>query len=198
MTLWTIQTIEAWNILERTGLLRTDLRYVDKTFLPAYQWLAEQMRMRIGPPPTDGALPVWAWYQWQWERRKKPDLRFGGHLPKEKRGVRIELAVDDKVVLLSDFELWHYVLNYWYLPASEEEGDRFDAALERRNLSYFQTKPLPDPKFHQAIVASWQRIFDVDWAAEGLAEPRAKKSIQATLWEVRLGDVRGVQEFIAR
>ena len=173
-------------------------RCVDNFFLPAYQWLSQQMRIRVGSPPTNDALPVWAWYQWQGKKKNKPDLRSGGHLPKGERGVRLELEVGDHRVLLSDFELWHYVLNYWYLPLSEEDGETFEATLEQHALSFFQTKPLPDPKFHQVIVSSWQCIFDISWSAKGITRPRKEKSIQAILWEIRLEDVRSVQEFVAK
>ena len=47
-------------------------------------------------------------------------LAVCGHLPKGERGVRLELQVADDRVLLSDFDLWHYVLNYWYLPETRE------------------------------------------------------------------------------
>jgi hypothetical protein len=198
MTLWTIQAIEALNAIKTKGVLRSNSADADASFLPAYQWMSEQMRVRVGPPSTDDALPLWAWYQWQDSRKRKPDLRFAGHLPKGKRGVCIEFEIDETQALLSDFELWHYVLNYWYLPVSEKEGEKFEAELERHNLSFFQTKPLPDPKSHQAIVASWQRIFDLNWTVKGLAEPKPKKAIQATLWEIRSVCIRDVQEFTAR
>ena len=38
--------------------------------------------------------------------------------------------MDPSEVLLSDFELWHYVLNYQYVPASMKDSRRFDAILE--------------------------------------------------------------------
>lgn len=196
--LWTIQEMEAWNLFKRTGVLRSVSKHADAISMSAYQWMAEQMRVRIGPAPTIDSLPVWAWYQWEGERKKKPDLRSTGHIPSGTRGVRIEFAINDKQVLLSDFDLWHYVLNYWYLPASEEDGARFEARLDHSNPAFFLTKPLPDPKFHQAVVASWQRIFDMDWRAKDIAGSRAKKSIQATLWELRIERLRSVREFVAR
>jgi hypothetical protein len=45
------------------------------------------------------------------------------------RAVRLELEYPDERALLSDFSLWHHVLNYWYLPSSEADGDRFESAL---------------------------------------------------------------------
>jgi hypothetical protein len=111
--------------------------------------------------------------------------------------VRIEFQCPDSLVLLSDFQLWHYVLNYWYLPVTDEEGDLFEAELRAHNLSFFDTRPLPDPEFHRRVVRSWDRIFDLDWSEDGIACPRAKKSIQGTVWQVSLDQVREETSFKA-
>jgi len=42
--------------------------------------MAEQMRKRLKCVFKKVALPLWAWCQWEGERRRKPDLRSGGHL----------------------------------------------------------------------------------------------------------------------
>lgn len=130
----------------------------------------------------------------------KPDLRSSGHLLKGERGVRIEFRVSDRLILLSDFDLWHYVLNYWYLPESEKDAEDFEAELSRRGLSYYSTKPLRNAAFHKKITESWARIFDLDWAdrKQSIAHPRAKKSIQASCWELRRNQVRDVRFFRAR
>lgn len=127
-----------------------------------------------------------------------PDLRASGHLPSGTVGVRLELDVDPDDVLLSDFELWHYVLNYWYLPRSLSDGNRFERKLQAQGSCYYRSKPLPDANYHDEIVASWDRIFAVDWAQRGLASPRKKKSIQACMWQIRLDTVRRESEFKAR
>ena len=46
----------------------------------------------VGPPPEPDCVPIWAWCQWE-GKRKKPDLRCRGHLPKGQPGVRLELEV---------------------------------------------------------------------------------------------------------
>lgn len=200
MILWSIQSTRACRTLETSGKLRCDVRLVEKDFVAAYRWMAEQMdkRLRVRRS-TEDASPVWAWYQWDGGgRRRRPDLRSSGHLPRGERGVRIEFAIDDEMVVLSDFQLWHYVLNYWYLPASTDEGEAFEARVAEQGLSFYRTKPLPDPALDEAIRRSWERIFDLEWAEEDLASPRAEKSIQAALWELPLETVRRVDEFVAR
>ena len=174
-----------------------------KDFLGPYLWMAEQMERRLKVPrPSKDAMPIWAWHQWEGKRRK-PDLRSGGHLPKGEQGVRLELQVADGRVLLSDFDLWHYVLNYWYLPETTKVGKAFEKKLAEAGLSFYKCDhqhPLPHARFRREIERSWERIFDVEWAdrKHAIAEPSQRKSIQATLWELSIDDVVRAKEFTAR
>jgi hypothetical protein len=102
----------------------------------------------------------------------------------------------DNLVLLSDFDLWHYVLNYHYLPISADD-ETYETKLAELGL--------PDvPRragihlVHRMIETSWDRIFALDWVEKDLALPRAKKSIQAVFWELPLQNVRRIDEFVAR
>ncbi len=111
--------------------------------------------------------------------------------------------MDDRRVLLSDFDLWHYVLNYWYLPASERDVNAFEKKLAAVGLSFYKfthSNPLPHAQYRRKIERSWERIFDVTWADKRrvIANTPEKKSIQATLWEICLEDVVEVKEFAAR
>ncbi|MDH7578945.1 MAG: DUF3841 domain-containing protein, partial [Bacillota bacterium] len=200
MLLWTVQAYDFWEILQRDGVYRTDPSLVDPDFLFAYQWLVDVMKQRIGNPPEDYMFPVWAWYQWRGPKRRKPDLRSGGFIGKREKGVRIEFELEDSQVLLSDFDLWHFVLNYWYLPYNEEDHKRFEEELEKKGISYYNQKPLADIDAHQKIVRSWERIFDLSWVDEKgyVAYPAEEKSVQATFWELRIDQVRKVKEFRQR
>lgn len=110
MVIWSILTHQAWNELERKGRLRVARRHVTQEFLDPYHWMSKQMELRLkAPRPSRDAMPIWAWYQWEGAGRHKPDLRASGYLPTGDRGVRAECRVADDRVLLSDFDLWHYV-----------------------------------------------------------------------------------------
>jgi hypothetical protein len=91
----------------------------------------------------------------------------------------------DDQVLLSDFDLWHYVLNRWYLP---------QRACERREeiRSTFLARSM------DSRMQSWQRIFELDWYLKDVTSPRSKRSIQATIWQLPLSAVRSVAAFRAR
>lgn len=198
MRLWAIQTIDAWNALQRTGVLRANPNVIDDSMLAAYRWMVARMHERLGRSPEGCQFPIWAWYQWQGQNRCKPDLRSHAHLEKGSHGVRIEIEADETDVLLSDFELWHFVLNYWYLPESEAEGELFDAELATVGLDFYRTKPLPDLKYHRRIEESWFRIFDLEWSAVGMTSQKEGKAIQGVLWELRKEQVSDMKEFVAR
>ena len=172
---------------------------MDEYYLAAYQWMIRQMEVRKIRKPFDKAFPIWAWYQWNGVAKRMPDLRYRGHLSPGSRGVRIKFETDDALVLLSDFDLWHYVLNYWYLSTSMAEGNRFDRELKRIGLDYYEMKPLPNEEYHRRIERSWEKIFDLDWVDKyrHIAHKREGKSIQATFWELKLEYVREVKEFMA-
>lgn len=204
MVIWSILTQQAWEQLQRKGYVRGSRHHAEKDFLPAYLWMAQQMERRLKClGPSRHALPVWAWYQYDGAKRRKPDLRSGAHLSKGAGGVRIECEVEDGRVLLSDFELWHFVLNYGYLAESEKDDEEFQQKLFDGGLSpqdFKHCSPSPCPAFSRSIEKSWERIFDVTWADRAfyIAGPPEKKSIQATLWEIRLADVTQSKAFTSR
>lgn len=198
LRLWTIQSIPAWEKLQKLKVLQADRHYIEKEFLNAYQWMALQMKKKLGYRPFRDSVPLWAWYQWEGKEKRKPDLRYSGHLPKGVKGVLIEFKIDRNQALLSDFDLWHYVLNYWYLPISKKDHCAFLAELSKEGLSFYETKPLPNIKYHKRIVKGWGRIFDIDSSNDYIASPNEEKSIQACFWELRIENVRNIQIFISK
>ncbi len=196
MILWTLQSPAAVEALERDGVLVATSGDPEPSYRSAYHWMAAQMSHRIGPPEK-ATRPLWTWRAWQ-GRRARPDLRSTGHFPRGSRGARIEFTVEPEQVVLSDFSLWHYVLNYWYLPASLTDQRAFEATVSAAGLDFFRTKPLPDPALHSRIEASWQRIFELDRFIRGISEPRTHRSIQATLWSLPQPAVRKITWFTAR
>ncbi len=182
MILWTIQHEDAWRRAQGSGFLRADGRRQWRNFRAPYRWMEREMRRRIGELPRGVQHPIWAWLQYENERARRPDLRRSGHLPSGTRGVLIEFSASKDQVLLSDFELWHYVLNQWYLPQTSSEA--------RETLEHALSVP--------HLKGSWQRIFDLDWYLKDVSVSRPEKSIQATMWQVPLSAVRSVKVFRAR
>lgn len=175
-TLWTIQTETAYERFQKTGLLRADPEHLlfDGDFRDAYEWMAAQMRKRIGPAPEGVAYPVWAWYQWE-GKRKRMDLRCSGYAKRGTPMVQITFEADRRDFLLSEFDSWHSVLGNWYIADNEQDWDAFLADKDRRSGE---------------IVPSWDKIFDLNrYTPDWDTEPE-NQSVQATLWEIRMSQVK--------
>lgn len=151
-----------------------------------------QMQERLGPPAKAVKLPLWAWYQYS-GRRNKPIARKY-QLPKGRKGYRVECLLPDEQVLLSDFTLWHQVLNNCYLPVNETDHDEFDQ--EFGALPEYAGDHLTQRQC--VIEESWQRIFDLDWYSDYICAPRDQKAIQACFWRLELSQVRRSHLFVSR
>ena len=195
MRLWTIQAEAAYRCLAERGEYTADPSFRDPDFLRPYQWMLDQMSRHLPPVAPRPAAAIWAWRKWNPPKRNRPDLRACGHLPSGCIGYRIELEVDPSQVLLSDFNLWHHVLNYYYVPASQSDSRRFDAehAPFRFGWSCLPPKPL-----HDLIATSWERIFELDWHDEYVTGDPASRPVQATLWRIDRSMVCSSRRFVAR
>jgi len=204
MLVWTIHSLPVWEKLQHDGCLYgpgPDLVNNEWQWRTAYDWMVEQMERRIGPSPKPGIYPLWAWYQWGNATHRRPDLRCRGHLVPGTKGVRLAVEIPPDQILLSDFEHWHFALNYWYSSHTQAEDEAFDAELALHGVVRTPDGPLSDPVYHQRILDSWQRIFDLDgvgdpdWDGD---ETRAQKVIQGTFWQLSLDQVRAVTVFTGR
>lgn len=98
--------------------------------------------------------------------------------------VQITFEADNKDFLLSDFDDWHSVLNNCYIADNEKDWDDFYA-----NDSDSRT---------DKIIASWDKVFDLNRYAPNWAPEPDKRTVQATLWEVRMSQVKKMEHFIAK
>lgn len=176
MLLWTIQHKAAYDEMISTGTLVANEDYL---FLPeddreSYVWLSKRMVELIGEPPLGTNFPVWAWYQWE-GKRKRPDMRT--HRFCREKGspiVLLTVEIPDDKVLLSDFDMWHCVLNDCYLPLDEEDDKEIYTDEEK--------------------IASWDNVFRYDVINDYWDNP---KSIQATMWEIKKEWIVKAEHFIA-
>ncbi len=156
--------------------------FMKEDFLPAYDWLCEQMKLRLPNTPENAKYPIWAWYQWE-GIRKRLDMRTS-HKAVSPPGtpiVLLTLEVPDDEVLLSDFDMWHSTLGNHYLALTEEEdiaiGDNATAEQKRK---------------------SWERIFNLDIDNDYCTYPINQKSIQATFWILKKEYVKKAEFFISK
>lgn len=163
MKLWSIQHKSAYDQLQKEGVLHANEKYLfcedDLRF--AYDWMAEQLAQRVGKAPSGVRYPIWAWYQWE-GKHKRLDMRTHRHFGvKGIPIVLLTLEIPSDLVLLSDFDMWHCVLNH---------GEAiFDGDIQK---SYSE----------EEIQESWNNIFK--WNENGLYWPEPKTT-QAVFWELR-------------
>ena len=187
MILWTIQPEAVYDIVQSTGTYRAnrELMWSYPDLREQYQWLAGQMRTRIGHAPEYVEFPIWAWYRHN-NRHHPPDLRRvrwccgnGGE-----KFVCMELDVPSEMVLLSDFDAWSIILLNALISDTEEE----DKALE---ASYEQLSPDGKIAFRSR---NWERAFNVEpfnngWLCRG-------EWVQATFWEIKKEYIKSIRKFV--
>lgn len=188
VSLWTIQNLAAWRLVEERGELRADgRRLCFEDFRPAYQWLIVQMNQRI--PNYPGCYPVWAWPE-------KPDMRERAHAPAGTEIVRIQFELPRSQVLFSDFSCWHSVLSGYYIGKSEHAEKCYEALVRSARVSDPMTGL--QRRADTQLVQSWQRIFDFDFLAQYPDWFGEDLRLQATTAKVPLGAIKKVEHFVAR
>ena len=143
MRLWTIQSVARLAHLDRDRVIYGSPEHVSEPeWMVPYSWMVEQMRKRL--PDFSGNHPIWAYTH-------KPDLRTHRHYgdPGEFQ-VRMEIEVPDGRCLVSDFELWHFVLNGQPI-GTRTEWDEWEVLLK--------SKRFDTPKAFE----TWERVFDKDF-----------------------------------
>jgi hypothetical protein len=144
--LWTVQEKEIADLLERTGVYRCDSNKVAcKDYEDSYKWMVRQMIAR--GIQRDRRYPVWAWYRYNTKGRIwAPTMpQCHNNCPLDEEWCRIKFDAPEELVLLSDFDTWHQVLNR-SLIGTERNLDRW-------------WKTGADQK---TMVESWQKVFRVN------------------------------------
>lgn len=191
--LWSVQTEGAYEVFRRSGVVHASDAHVDPSFVPAYTWMAGELEKRVAKPSGfNGTYPVWAWFQYAGLHRQKPRVGERGLLAPGTRGVLLELFVAPELLLLSDFQKWHAVLNKFYLPEDSKEQRAFDAWVASLGDGE-SLKGLARAR----IEASWSRIFDIDAPGSDCWEGPEEREIQAVLWQIEASMVSSVEHFVA-
>lgn len=126
---------------------------LDDQFRASYHWLIGEMTPTI-PQPDGVELPIWAWAK-NYGISQKPDRRRMLFNSYSKDDAILELEVPDGLVLLSDYDDWHFVLNN--CPIQSDEEWEID----------------PDREFSEAEkFESWKQVFSTE----------SKGFVQACFW----------------
>lgn len=175
-----------WQRLQTTGTLTCprDKAESDPLFQQAYAWMRSAMAGAGIQPPAPGLSPWWSWVRREPER----GMPHAEDLEGLDDPVVLQLAVPAVDLVPSCFDLWHYVLNQWYVAASEED------ALDFEGLQAVCEDGSPAAAQLQArLRASWCAVFDLDWSVAGMGVFE-EKSIQACFWTLRRDQVTAVLE----
>lgn len=193
MRLWTLQGIEIYEQLQREGIAYCTKPSMgdEPIFVRSYHWMADQMRKRIGEPPIKGIeYPLWAWYQYNSAKSKKPPRSL--HDAPDGISAYMEIEIPDKEVLLSEFSNWHAVLNECALSGwkkIDKKTDVLDKEAGRR-LSFIEY-PI---EIQKEIEESWEAIFDLDRRDEEVGRKhKSNRSIQATFWALKQEHIVSVE-----
>lgn len=199
MIVWTQQELSFLGDLERNGVAYCNCEgWLRREYGFAYDWMVEQMRLRLGEPPMgEISLPLWCWVQYNDHKSPKPKFRPNlGDNGQPVPSVFIEADVPEEVLLQSNFRLWAWhCMNGWPIGSQELEREVDSFKRERGIQQGVEFCELP-AHLQGRIRQSWECIFDLDYRHRRYDNhPRRNKAIQATFWYLRKEWIRSVRIF---
>lgn len=172
VTCWTLLERSTWQLLEAEGVLTCpiDKANDDPIFQDAYGWMKDSMASAGILAPEPDLSPWWCWVR-SGENHPEPYIEDaeGLHDP-----VVLQLSVPAEQIVLSCFDLWHFVLNKCYVWASELDEQDFDRAME--NAEEGSSAAL---QLQRRMEGSWSAIFELDQTAVDRAplKPRVSRDV---------------------
>lgn len=175
-----------WHTLKAEGVLTCPIGVAndDPIFRSAYAWMKASMTSAGVFAPATDLSPWWCWVR-RGENHSEPFIEDAEGLLDP---VVLQLAIPCEQLVLSCFDLWHFVLNNWYVWSSEMDEQDFDRIKESTQEGS-DAALLLDQRMKQ----SWPAIFELDQRAVDLG-PFQAKSIQGCFWTLRLHDVTAALE----
>lgn len=189
MRLWTVQPYCVYEIIRTEGIYRCnpDLTPLldSYEFINAYEWISNQMKKRIGNPPSQIKYPVWAWYIVE-GKHNRPDMGKSGFKVSEK-SVIFEIEIPDSEVLLTDFDNWHIVLNDGiYYKASHIKSLSYEEWNLEADKEYDYYCSLSDKEQLAYKEKSWENIICYP---NDILLPQF---VQATFWEFKIDQIKKI------
>lgn len=185
VTAWTIVPSEISEAILSGDQIYSDLTLAEPYYVEAYAWMKGIMADCGLHKPQDGVTPWWCWIQYG-----GGSVKPRNHVLRSGDCVMLELRIPASDLLLSDFDLWHSVLNCCPAFLSEAEDDDFYHRLEAFGPNS-KDSPYPEP-FMSEVQSSWYRIFDLGIEAEYATYSLEKKGIQGVFWAMKPEYVVGI------
>ena len=189
MRVYTIQTTGFYEELLQSGVVYCNQESETcKDCKMQYDWMAEQMRKRIGEPPLpDIKYPVWVWRQYNSKKDPMPPMSPKEIPSGQENAVMLELEVPDDAVLLSDLDLWILPLNHWAINNRREDNLLYKelGEYEKTHGKCYAMHEYPE-EIRRKIFDSWERVFDLNiYDPYMITSKPQNRSIQGTIWLLR-------------
>ncbi|AOY78149.1 DUF3841 domain-containing protein [Clostridium formicaceticum] len=175
--LWTRQHKQVLKELEENGIYHAKKEYITEKmddiseyYLKLYDWYVKEAEKIVPRPDEIIKYPIWLSTSSETMLQPTEDT------------IVLELEVPREYVVITDFERWGYVVNYWYVPLDKEDEKKHNEELKRYGIRdesalYMSHKGNFYPLLRNKIIKSWNRIFDSNLPTSGIT--------QATLWEIK-------------
>lgn len=154
MEMWSVQTQQVIDTLERDGVYYVKNSYIDKKyqetawiFKEAYRFFIRKASELV-EKPEEAESPVWLFL----------DKRLACPEP---GSYRLKLKIPKEEIILFDTRKWSKILNLSYVGTKQEE-ELFAQELTRRGIMFSSDvfeKPYY-PTLKAEIIKSWGRLFD--------------------------------------
>ena len=171
--LYTAQSPVVLETLERDGVSRVKLAYIDRkygdtswVFQEAYSFFRQNASALL-PKPDGAESPIWLFADSRWCFMGPDSVLMTFRIPRQQ-------------VLFFDQRVWNRILNLDYLGNDEKDEERFAKELKSIGLSnthkLFSTSFYPMQK--RRVRDSWKKLFTS-------AEDCPEEYLQAAVWELR-------------
>lgn len=181
MRLVTYQSVEAVNKLLNEGILyigKNDISFTapeknkdNHQYQVLYDYISKNM-MNLKGKTDDIIYPLWAWYIVNGKRTisKENDQFYKGMY-------RLEIEIDKKDVLLTDFDKYCYLLTSSYLPKDEKDKEWYV-----KNMFQISEKEVEE---------SYKFMFEIFHFRDGYTYfSFLKRNVQATFWVLKKEQVK--------
>lgn len=153
--LWSFQSMQACDVLERTGSLRTNWSFTPANWRSAYHWMAQEMEGK--GISLDGFAPIWAWHSCEGMLHGAPTVSTARHLLSDLQIIEgicvVEFEAPQELCLLSSYGRFCELLDA-FLDHETPESIAFS--------DMFKVPPLaPDDSIQAALP-----LLQMDWVLD--------------------------------
>lgn len=176
MRLWTRQHVSVWDEILRKGSYFAKKEHIElkndsisEYYLELYHWYIKRAEKIVSRESREH-YPIWA------------STSYKNRLHVVEDTFLIELEVPEDRVVVTDFDKWGYVVNYWYVPRDKKDEKEHNEELQKLGIGdeseiVMGHKGNFYPLLRDKILKSWDRIFEI--------EDHHLAMTQATLWEIK-------------